>query len=116
MSADTKLIAEQTIEIVQLRLEVERLRPMSSEWRPIGTLPPPGERPGKVWVIVEGHQHHSGMGWYRQMAGLARTHNEGFDEADIRRIEADDHMDPGSGRVTHWLPIELPKYPSTRQQ
>lgn len=84
---------------------------MQTEWKSIDTLPPPGERPGKVWVLVSGHQHHSGMCWARRMAGLARTHNEGFEDADISRIEEDDHMDPGSGVVTHWLPISLPPYP-----
>ena len=82
-----------------------------SEWRPIETLPPPGDRPGKVWVLVQGHQTHSGNRSFRRMAGLARTHNEGFDEYDIALIEDQDHMDLGSGRVTHWLPIDLPKYP-----
>ena len=81
------------------------------EWMPIETLPPPGERPGKVWVLVEGQQHHSGMCWRRRMAGLARTHNDGFESADIRLIEKQDHMDAMSGEVTHWLPIVLPNYP-----
>lgn len=82
-----------------------------AEWMPVETLPPPGDRPGTVWVLVEGEQTHSGNRWRRRMAGLARTHNEGFDDADIRLIEKRDHMDPLSGSVTHWLPIDLPKYP-----
>lgn len=84
---------------------------MRVEWRKIDTLPPPDDRPGKVWVLVEGRQHHSGNCWRRRMAGLARTHNGGFEEDDIRLIEKHDHMDEGSGTVTHWLPIDLPNYP-----
>lgn len=83
------------------------------DWKPIDTLPPPGERPGMVWVIVRGHQHHSGHKWLRQMAGLARTHNGGFEDEDIRLIEQRDHMDHMSGNVTHWLPIVLPKFPKS---
>lgn len=81
-------------------------------WNHIDTLPPPGERPGTVWVLVEGSQLHSGMRWYRRHPGLARTHNEGFEDEDIRAIEARDHMDSGTGRVTHWLPIKLPSFPA----
>ena len=81
------------------------------EWKPIETLPPPGERPGQVWVLVEGSEFHSGNEWRRRMAGLARTHNEGFEHEDIRLIERRDHMEPESGRVTHWLPITLPHFP-----
>ena len=84
---------------------------MTGEWKPIDTLPPPGDRPGKVWVIVQGSQWHSDRKWLRRMAGLARTHNDGFDDGDIAAIEDQDHMDPGTGRVTHWLPITLPRYP-----
>lgn len=86
----------------------------TGEWKPVNTLPPPGERPGWVWVVVEGSQFHSGLNWYRQKAGLARTHNEGFEADDIRMIEKLDHMDRGTGIVTHWLPIKLPPYPNTR--
>ena len=82
-----------------------------AEWHPIATLPPPGERAGTVWVLVEGVQTHSGNRWRRRRAGLARTHNEGFEDEDIRWIEKADHMDPQTGAVTHWLPIELPHYP-----
>lgn len=81
-------------------------------WNHIDTLPPPGERPGTVWVLVEGSHLHSGMRWYRRHPGLARTHNEGFEDEDIRAIEARDHMDSGTGRVTHWLPIKLPSFPA----
>lgn len=84
------------------------------DWKPIDTMPPPGERPGMVWVIVEGSQFHSDLNWYRQRAGLARTNNDGFDARDISAIEAMDLMDAGTGRVTHWLPIELPPYPKRR--
>jgi hypothetical protein len=85
---------------------------MAREWMPIETLPPPGERPGHVWVLVEGSQHHSGTTWRRRKAGLARTHNEGFEDEDIRLIERWDHMDRHTGVVTHWLPIDLPNFPS----
>ncbi len=83
-------------------------------WRDISTLPPPGERPGTVWVLVEGSQFHSGAKWFRRKAGLARTHNEGFEDEDIRLIEKLDLMDPFTGRVTHWLPINLPPPPGDR--
>lgn len=84
---------------------------MSDEWMPVETLPPPGDRPGKVWVLVEGAQFHSGRSWRRRMAGIARTHNEGFESSDIALIENQDHMDTGTGTVTHWLPIALPNFP-----
>lgn len=82
-----------------------------NEWLPVATLPPPGDRPGKVWVLVEGSQEHSGRRWRRRMAGLARTHNGGFEAEDIRLIEKQDHMDTLTGKVTHWLPIALPHFP-----
>lgn len=81
------------------------------EWMPVSTLPPPGERPGRVWVLVDGSQDHSGARWRRRMAGIARTHNGGFEAEDIRLIEKQDHMDKFTGEVTHWLPIVLPRYP-----
>lgn len=84
---------------------------MADEWMPIDTLPPPGERPGRVFVVVEGKQTHSGSTWYRQSAGVARTQNAGIYPKDIAAIEANDHMDPGSGVVTHWLPYILPHLP-----
>lgn len=84
----------------------------SLEWLTIDTLPPAGERPGIVWVMVEGWQDHSGLSWFRQHAGLARTHNEGFEDEDIRLIEKRGGMDRFSGEVTHWLPITLPAYPN----
>lgn len=84
---------------------------MTKEWMPIETLPPPGDRPGMVWVLVEGWEFHSGASWLRKRAGIARTHNEGFEAEDIRLIEKWDHMEPMSGSVTHWLPIDLPNYP-----
>ncbi len=84
---------------------------MSREWLPAGTLPPPGKRPGRVFVVVEGEQMHSGVSWLRARAGIARTCNEGFYDTDIEAIEAQDHMDPGSGRVTHWMPLDFPPCP-----
>ena len=81
------------------------------EWQPIDTLPPPGERPGRVFVVVEGNQQHSGLNWFRQHAGIARTQNAGFYPDDIAAIEAQDHMDPGSGVVTHWMPWHLQPLP-----
>lgn len=84
---------------------------MSEEWLPISVLPAPGARPGRVFVLVEGEKFHSGMRWLRQEAGIAATHNEGFDPVDIAFIEKRGDMDRGSGEVTHWLPINLPKYP-----
>ena len=84
----------------------------TTEWMPVETLPPPGKRPGRVWVIVEGSQVHSGVRWRRRMAGIVRTHNGGFEAEDIRHVERLDHMDPHTGKVTHWLPIVLPHYPT----
>lgn len=81
------------------------------EWLSIETLPPPGERPGRVFVIVEGHQEHSNRLWTRRRAGEARTRNDGFNPDDIAKIEADDLMDPGTGKVTHWMPWVLPSIP-----
>ena len=82
-----------------------------SEWMPIETLPPPGERPGRTFVLVEGEKHHSGVRWLRQHAGIAATDNEGFDKVDIYYIEDRGDMDQGTGVVTHWLPINLPPFP-----
>lgn len=84
---------------------------MEEEWKPIGTLPPPGERPGRVFVVVEGSEYHSGINWRRQADGIARTRYEGFYPSDIAEIETDNHMDPGTGVVTHWLPYRLPHLP-----
>ncbi len=80
-------------------------------WRPTVELPPPGERKGRLWVIVAGYQTHSGMRWGRRRAGLARTDNDGFDADDIGKIEDEDHMDSGTGIVTHWMEIDLPPFP-----
>ena len=96
------------LDLTELENELAEAVP---QWMPIATLPPPGERPGKIWVLVEGSQEHSGMRWRRRMAGLARTHNDGFDADDILRIEKQDNMDRLTGEVTHWLPIVLPRYP-----
>ena len=80
-------------------------------WEDIETLPPPGMRPGRVFVVVEGWQSHSGGQWFRAHWGIARTQNDGFYPDDIARIEADDYMDAGSGRVTHWMRCDLPPCP-----
>lgn len=84
---------------------------MDLKWRPIDTLPPPGERPGRVFVVVRGSQFHSGVSWLRQRAGIARTQNDGFCPEDIDHIAMQDHMDPGTARVTHWMPWCLPNLP-----
>lgn len=81
------------------------------DWIPIAELPPPGDRPGRVFVLVEGEKHHSGKFWLRQFAGIAATWNEGFDPIDIDHIESRGDMDAGTGLVTHWLPIMLPNFP-----
>jgi len=87
---------------------------MHTEWKPIETLPPPGERPGRVFVLVEGGKHHSGGHWLRQHAGIAATWNDGFNPRDLAYLEEVGDMDEGTGRVTHWLPINLPHFPSRR--
>jgi len=89
----------------------EMPEPKFGEWQTVDTLPPPMQRPGRVFVIVEGSQFHSGINWHRRYAGLATTNNEGFDKADIEWIESKDHMDPGTGVVTHWMPWCLPDFP-----
>jgi hypothetical protein len=81
------------------------------EWLSVDTLPPPGERPGRVFVIVQGEETHSGATWARARAGIARTQNDGFYPEDIERIEVEDHMDRGTGEVTHWMPWCLPPFP-----
>jgi hypothetical protein len=81
------------------------------EWMPITTLPPPGERPGRAFVLVQGTRLHNGNFWIRQHAGIAATYNDGFDKVDIDYIEDRGDMDQGSGVVTHWLPIDLPHFP-----
>lgn len=86
---------------------------MTREWKPIDTLPEPGNRPGRVFVIVEGSSFHSGNEWRRQMAGIAATSNDGFDAFDIAYLERRGDMEKGSGRVTHWLPIDLPNFPKS---
>ena len=70
-------------------------------WKPIFTLPPPGERQGKVWVLVEGEETHSGSRWRRRSAGIARTNNVGFENDDIRTIEKLDNASPVS--ITRFL-------------
>ena len=81
------------------------------KWMKIETLPPPGQRPGRVFVVVEGEQHHSGRRWYRQREGIARTQNDGFYRDDIAQIESQGSMDAGTGEVTHWMPWCLPSLP-----
>lgn len=82
-----------------------------NEWIDVSELPPPGERPGRVLVVVEGWQTHSGITWLRAACGFARTQNDGFYPEDIERIEESDHMDRGSGKVTHWMRVDLPPCP-----
>lgn len=82
-----------------------------TEWMSIETLPPPDERPGRVFVLVQGERDHSGVRWLRQEAGIAGTDNDGFVRCDIAHIEKRGDMDPGSGVVTHWLRINFPIFP-----
>lgn len=89
---------------------------MTDAWKPIDTLPPPGERPGRVFVLIEGEKHHSGVRWVRQHAGIAATSNDDFDDVDLAYIEMRGDMDKGTGRVTHWLPINLPNFPRRELQ
>lgn len=84
---------------------------MSDVWIEIDRLPPPGERPGRVFVVVKGFETHSGFSWSRRRIGIARTNNDGFYKEDIALIEKQDHMDDHSGVVTHWMPINLPPIP-----
>lgn len=83
----------------------------SRKWLPVSDLPPPGERPGRVFVVVEGSESHSDQIWMRARFGIARTQNDGFYSEDIRRIEEQDHMDYGTGEVTHWMPLDMPPCP-----
>ena len=84
---------------------------MTDEWMHIDTLPPPGQRPGRVFVVVEGEEYHSGTTWYRQREGIARTQNDGFNPNDIALIESQGSMISGTGEVTHWMPWCLPNLP-----
>jgi hypothetical protein len=83
-------------------------------WNPIDTLPPPGERPGRVFVVVEGSQWHSDVNWKRERAGIASTQNDGFYPEHIAQLERDGNMDPGTGKVTFWMPWNLPPIPHTQ--
>ena len=82
------------------------------EWTPIAELPPPGDRLGKYWIIVEGSESHSGGTWPRQAAGLAATNNDGFCIVDVKLIASRDSMDRGTPFVSHFMPIDLPPFPS----
>ncbi len=82
-------------------------------WRPIATLPEPGKRPERMFVVVEGSQDHSGVTWRREHAGIARTQNDGFYPEDIRGIEVDGSMDRNTGKVTYWMPWRLPPIPTS---
>lgn len=84
---------------------------MTREWQKIETLPPPGERPGRVFVVIEGWQDHSGLSWYRRHAGMAHTYNQGITPESMRLLEKEGGMDLGTGYATHWMPYDLPPYP-----
>lgn len=85
---------------------------MADAWIPISELPPPGERPGRVFVAVEGSEFHSDVNWKRGRVGLASTQNDGFYPEHIAQIERDGCMDPGTGVVKFWMPFNLPPVPS----
>ncbi len=82
-----------------------------NKWIDVADLPPAGERAGRVFVVVEGSQFHSGHEWLRARAGIARTQNSGFYPEDIEAIAQQDHMDALTARVTHWMPLDLPPCP-----
>ncbi len=87
---------------------------MTSEtegWRDVSTLPDREHRPGRMFVVVEGSEFHSGEEWFRASYGIARTSGDGFNRDDIAAIEAADSMAAGTGRVTHWMPLNLPPCP-----
>jgi hypothetical protein len=84
---------------------------MTRQWQKIETLPPPGERPGRVFVVIEGFKDHSGLSWYRQHAGLAYTYNHGITPETLRKLEKEGDMEVGTAVVTHWMPYDLPPYP-----
>jgi hypothetical protein len=80
-------------------------------WLPFDALPPDGERPGRIFVRVEGWRRHSDITWYREHCGMARTQNgAGLDaimDEDRSRIMRDGDMD-GIDRITHWMPARFP--------
>jgi len=80
-------------------------------WRDVSTLPDREYRPGRMFVVVEGAEFHSGGEWFRASYGIARVSGDGFNREDIAAIEAADSMDPGTGVVTHWMPLNLPPCP-----
>lgn len=83
-------------------------------WRPFEELPPDGERPGRIFVRVEGWRSHSGVTWHRVYCHIARTQNgAGLDAImgdDRARIMVDGDMD-GIDRITHWAAAQFPPIP-----
>jgi hypothetical protein len=80
-------------------------------WLPFDSLPPDGERPGRIFVRVEGWRTHHGSTWYRAYCHIARTQNgAGLDaimDKDRSRIMRDGDMD-GIDRITHWCAARFP--------
>jgi hypothetical protein len=79
-------------------------------WRPFEELPEPGNRPGRMFVRVEGWKTHSGATWYRMHCDLvcSRIGNRWcIRQEDIDRIMRDGDMD-GIDRITHWMVAQFP--------
>ena len=85
-------------------------------WQRIEALPSTGELPRCALVVVASRTRakKAKRKLYIEVlgTGLAYITKGGeFDERDISAIETRYEMDPGSGKVTHWIPLELPDKP-----
>ena len=82
-----------------------------SEWRPWHEFEamPPDQRPGRIFVLVEGWKAHSGVMWDRRYADLAWTHPKQpflLRQEDRDRIVRDGGMD-GIEAVLMWHPASI---------
>lgn len=81
-----------------------------SPWRPYADLEAAGDnRPGRIFVRVEGWKEHSGAVWKREHADLVWTRpDEPFfiDPEGLKRILKDGGMD-GIDRITGWCPATV---------
>lgn len=85
-----------------------------SDWLPIETLPPWDERPGTMFVRLEGYKTHGGAAWSRVGWGIASITKDGrfgFYTDDIAHIVQRSDMDYDDCKVTHWAPLQQPNLP-----
>lgn len=91
------------------------------EWNPISELPDFDQRPGRMFIRLEGSRYHSDVFWGRVYCGDAHIRKPGGDDemigfraSDIKRLCADGDMDEWSAKVTHWAPAIFPPTPEPR--